>query len=294
MPLDSEKSRGLHSHAQNPLIRKGGPSESFLSLFPPSSLPPAILPVIRTIACGGAYSIQEPGENRVYKTYNATAEATPTMVESSKLTHSRYTEAMCLAAEIGKYKRTATVLFNNAGIIAGDYARPRPSSTATDYITMFFDVISQDDFTDTLNMNVIGPYWLIFAFLPLFERWKTPDMPAAKSFPADLIYMRPRDLAMGGFSYLYLFSKSALRHATSLLAHELIPLGIHVNSIALGLFTIWVVTTELGVTSAHDVDALALFLVANWLFNRETVFIDGGLSSNLTRITDLLKHSSMY
>jgi hypothetical protein len=34
----------------------------------------------------------------------------------------------------------------------------------------------------------------------------------------------------------------------------------------------------LGVTSARDMDALALFLIANWLFNGETVFIDGGVS----------------
>jgi hypothetical protein len=32
----------------------------------------------------------------------------------------------------------------------------------------------------------------------------------------------------------------------------------------------------LGVTSARDMDVLALFLVENWLFNGETVFIDGG------------------
>jgi NAD(P)-dependent dehydrogenase (short-subunit alcohol dehydrogenase family) len=80
------------------------------------------------------------------------------------------------AAEIGKCEKTATVLFNNAGITTGDYARPRPSSTTADYVAAFFDAISQDDFTDTLNTNAIGPYGLTFVFLPLFERWKTPDM----------------------------------------------------------------------------------------------------------------------
>jgi hypothetical protein len=34
----------------------------------------------------------------------------------------------------------------------------------------------------------------------------------------------------------------------------------------------------LGVTSACDMDAFTLFLVENWLFNGETVLIDGGVS----------------
>jgi NAD(P)-dependent dehydrogenase (short-subunit alcohol dehydrogenase family) len=79
------------------------------------------------------------------------------------------------AAEIGKCKKTAIALFNNAGVTC-DYARPRPSSTIADYIAAFFDIISQDDFTNTLNTNAIRPYGLTVAFLPLFERWKTPDM----------------------------------------------------------------------------------------------------------------------
>ncbi|KAJ7847252.1 hypothetical protein B0H14DRAFT_3453908 [Mycena olivaceomarginata] len=78
------------------------------------------------------------------------------------------------------------MLFNNAGIITGHYARPRPSSTTADYVAAFFDVISQDDFTDTLNTNAIRPYGLTLAFLPLFECRKTPDMLTLRGNPYNL------------------------------------------------------------------------------------------------------------
>lgn len=43
-----------------------------------------------------------------------------------------------------------------------------------------------------------------------------------------------KDPATGGNSFPYLYSKSAIGHATSTLAHELLPLGIRINGIAPG------------------------------------------------------------
>jgi NAD(P)-dependent dehydrogenase (short-subunit alcohol dehydrogenase family) len=43
-----------------------------------------------------------------------------------------------------------------------------------------------------------------------------------------------QDSATSGRSWPYLYSKSALGHATASLAHELLPLGIRVNGIAPG------------------------------------------------------------
>ena len=43
-----------------------------------------------------------------------------------------------------------------------------------------------------------------------------------------------QDAATSGRSWPYLYSKSAIGHATSSLAHEFLPLGIRVNGIAPG------------------------------------------------------------
>ncbi len=45
-----------------------------------------------------------------------------------------------------------------------------------------------------------------------------------------------KDPATAGFSFPYLYSKSAIGHATSTLAHELLPLGVRVNGIAPGMY----------------------------------------------------------
>ncbi|KAJ7480685.1 hypothetical protein FB451DRAFT_1238209 [Mycena latifolia] len=149
------------------------------------------------------------------------------------------TEAKRLADEIGTREKAVTVLFNNAGIAIGRFTRPAAGATAADYVAACFDGISQDDFTDTFNTNAVGPYWLTFAFLPLLESWKTADAPAAKKFAPQVIMTASmngwtKDSATAEFTFPYLFSKSALGHATASLAHELLPLGIRVNGIAPG------------------------------------------------------------
>ncbi|PBK65472.1 NAD(P)-binding protein [Armillaria solidipes] len=222
-------------------------------------------------------------------------------------------EAKRLADEIGKRERYVTALFNNAGILQGSFKHPE-ASTASAYVSSFFDDITQESFNNSLNTNAIGPYWLTFAFLPLLEKWKLSDDPATKKFVPQVIMTSSmngwtKDSATAGLSYPYMFSKSAIGHATSSLAHELLPLGIRVNGIAPGLFpsgmsfpgaptdetgTVIVppdakikfeVPVEQGWGKPRDVGSLALFLLANWYVNGETVLIDGGT---------LLKHPSSY
>lgn len=222
-------------------------------------------------------------------------------------------EAKRLADEIGKRERYVTALFNNAGILKGKFKRPE-ASTASAYVSSFFDDITQESFNDTLNTNAVGPYWLTFAFLPLLEKWKLSDDPTTKKFVPQVIMTSSmngwtKDSATSGSSYPYMFSKSAIGHATSSLAHELLPLGIRVNGIAPGLFpsgmslpgaptdetgTVIVppdakkgfeVPAEQGWGKPRDVGSLALFLLTNWYVNGETVLIDGGT---------LLKHPSSY
>ncbi|KAJ7804953.1 hypothetical protein B0H14DRAFT_2882263 [Mycena olivaceomarginata] len=238
--------------------------------------------------------------DKVCATYNAAAEDTPTRGRMHGLQGDirLKTEATRLAAEIGaREEKGITVLFNNAGILRGRYVRPPPSAKAADYVAACFDAVSEDDFTDTLTTNA---------------RWKTAGTPAASKFVPQIVMTSSmngwtKDPATGGFSYPYLFSKSALGHATASLAHELLPLGIRVNGIAPGLFATRMTTStsdphgvsvlpasylakfevpaDSGVGSTRDMGALALFLVANWFVNGETVLIDGGT---------LLKHPSSY
>ncbi|KAK0448925.1 uncharacterized protein EV420DRAFT_1566195 [Desarmillaria tabescens] len=222
-------------------------------------------------------------------------------------------EAKRLADEIGKRKHYVTALFNNAGILIGRF-KPPATPTASAYVSSFFDDIAQEAFDDTYNTNAVGPYWLTFAFLPLLEKWKLSDNPVTKKFGPQIIMTSSmngwtKDSATSGLSYPYMFSKSAIGHATSSLAHELLPLGIRVNGIAPGLFPSAMTlpgapTDEIGTAivppnlkkgfevpveqrwgKPRDVGSLALFLLANWYVTGETVLIDGGT---------LLKHPSSY
>ncbi|KAF8638201.1 hypothetical protein AX16_010547 [Volvariella volvacea WC 439] len=213
-------------------------------------------------------------------------------------------EAIRLAELIGqKEPNGITVLFNNAGILTGRFERPSPSAGAQEFLKNLFDPVTQEDFNNVFNTNAVGPYWFSLAFLPLLEKWKNAPIPAAKKFVPQIVMTSSmngwtKDAATGGPSFPYLFSKSAIGHATSSLAHELLPLGIRVNGIAPGLFI-----TEMSAPgtadalgrshlpstkhfgfevptipsgSPRDMGTLALFLVANWFVNGETVLIDGG------------------
>jgi len=221
-------------------------------------------------------------------------------------------EAKRLAEEVAKHEAYVTVLFNNAGIQGGQFKLPS-EATAAAYVSAFFDDIQPHDFNNVLNTNAVGAYWLTFAFLPLLEKWKNSEEELTKKFVPQVIMTSSmngwtKDSRTSGSSYPYMFSKSAIGHATSSLARELLPLGIRVNGIAPGLFPTEMSlpghSDEAGITTApadqtwnfeiptvktggtkRDVGALALCLITNWFINGETVLIDGGT---------LLKHPSSY
>ncbi|TFY70947.1 hypothetical protein EVG20_g2058 [Dentipellis fragilis] len=236
-------------------------------------------------------------------------------------------EAKRLAEEIGKREKHVTVLFNNAGVLVGQYTKPE-EATADAFVKGYFDTVTQEDFENSLHTNAIGPYWLSFAFLPLLEKWKNSEL--AKKFVPQIImtssmngwtkascnlrlsatmpgltWILWQDSDTAGRSFPYMFSKSAIGHATSSLAHELLPLGIRLLNAH--LFTLpyrcrrkgsidelgqshsnklhpFKVPTE-PAGSNRDVGSLALMLVSNWFINGETVLIDGGT---------LLVHASSY
>ncbi|EIW54837.1 NAD-P-binding protein [Trametes versicolor FP-101664 SS1] len=226
-------------------------------------------------------------------------------------------EALRLAEEVGKREKHITVLFNNAGVLSGSFKKPTVAS-ADAFRTAYFDEVPESSFDDNLRTNAIGPYWLTFAFLPLLEKWK--QNPEGARFAPQIVMTSSmngwtKDPATAGSSFPYMYSKSAIGHATSSLAHELLPLGIRVNGIAPGLFITemsapgsadaigqsrlppdYVASFEVPVSrpvdpgtqragTNKDMGALVLFLVANWFVDGETVLIDGGT---------LLKHPSSY
>ncbi|KAI0045012.1 NAD(P)-binding protein [Auriscalpium vulgare] len=224
---------------------------------------------------------------------------------------SQKSEATRLAEEISKREKHITVLFNNAGIQTKSFVKPQVA-TADAFLKAYFDPITPEHFTDAVNVNAVGPYWLTFSFLPLLEKWKSSEL--AQKFVPQVVMTSSmngwtKDPATSGSSFPYMYSKSAIGHATASLAHELLPLGIRVNGIAPGLFptrmsnpnqqvdeygqtaplpagsyALEIPTVPTGGTS-RDLGSLALMLIANWFINGETVLIDGGT---------LLKHPSSY
>lgn len=229
-------------------------------------------------------------------------------------------EAERIAKIIEQNEGYVTVLFNNAGILEGAARSFKGDSsefspTAAAYKEAFFNNVTPSHFTNTLNTNCVGPYWLTFAFLPLLEKWKESGPKEAREKFVPQVIMTSsmngwtKDSSTGGYSYPYIFSKSAIGHFTGSLARELLPLGIRVNGIAPGWFqtamaapsaerdeydqvkdpaaqmrAFRVPTVSTGGTN-RDVGSLALFLVANWFVNGETVLIDGGT---------MLDHPSSY
>ena len=119
----------------------------------------------------------------------------------------------------------------------------RPKSTsAADFVKAYFDAVPEESFNNVYNVNSVGPYWLTFAFLPLLEKWKENQYgQGTRKFAPQIIMTSSmngwtKDAATSGWTFPYIFSKSAIGHATSSLAHELLPLGIRVNGIAPGKF----------------------------------------------------------
>ena len=125
-------------------------------------------------------------------------------------------------------------------VLTGTFQKPAVAS-AEAFRQAYFDDVPEESFDHNIRTNAIGPYWLTFAFLPLLEKWKSS--PAASRFAPQIVMTSSmngwtKDPATAGFSFPYMYSKSALGHATATLAHELLPLGIRVNGIAPGTFAL--------------------------------------------------------
>ena len=122
----------------------------------------------------------------------------------------------------------------------GKFQKPVHNS-AEAFKAAYFNDLKEEDFANSINTNAVGPFWLTFAFLPLLEKWKELGYTTSggRKFVPQVVMTSSmngwtKDPATSGSSFPYLYSKSAIGHATSTLAHELLPLGIRVNGIAPG------------------------------------------------------------
>ena len=126
-------------------------------------------------------------------------------------------------------------------VFNGEYVRPK-EATVEAFQKAYFENLKEGDFEIAMHTNAVGPYWTTFAFLPLLNKWKENGYratPNGRKFAPQVIMTSSmngwtKDPATSGFTFPYMYSKSAVGHATATLAHELIPLGIRVNGIAPG------------------------------------------------------------
>lgn len=125
-------------------------------------------------------------------------------------------------------------------ILVGKFQKPT-QATAEAFKAAYFNDLTEEEFDNSMHTNAVGPFWLTFAFLPLLEKWKEIGYTTTggKKFVPQVVMTSSmngwtKDPATSGSSFPYMYSKSAIGHATSTLAHELLPLGIRVNGIAPG------------------------------------------------------------
>ena len=133
---------------------------------------------------------------------------------------------------------------NNAGIAAGK-TNTSGERSAEQVKEEFFDPTSVEEWTETYQTNVVGPYLLTTAFLPLLQ--KSTD--THYGFSGTVINITSISglvrISQGHFSYNA--SKGAFVHLNKLLSAEIAKAGlkIRVNSIAPGVFPRYVVLSEM-------------------------------------------------
>ncbi|KAL5482645.1 hypothetical protein ACEPAI_9239 [Sanghuangporus weigelae] len=226
---------------------------------------------------------------------------------------SKKEEVKRLAGEIGCLESHVTVLFSNAGVLEGGLNFPpadpapntslEPASKSTMAAAYFehYWAVTPEAFDSSL----------------LWKKRRGGSKFAPQIIMTSCVNGWTKDISTAGLSVSYAMSKSAIGHFTSYLARDLLPLDIRVNGIAPGWFitnmTAPGTMDTLGMShidpnerpesrlrsfpylkyqtrqapgagvpilggSNRDIGTLALFLVANWYANGETVPLDGGIS----------------
>nr|POF26231.1 rhamnolipids biosynthesis 3-oxoacyl-[acyl-carrier-protein] reductase [Quercus suber] len=204
-----------------------------------------------------------------------------------------------LAKSVGSFEAGGIqLLVNNAGIARDDNTKfsdnGEPDSKSADAISSHFLSSNEDQWLDTFRTNVVGPYFMSMAFLPLLSKGsaRTPG------YSPSIINVSSISGAMKGTSMgqpSYASSKAACTHLSRMLATTFKDLGVRVNVIAPGVFPSEMTAgdskednkSELDMRSYNpagrkgmesDMAATALFLAGKGgvFYNEQILYPDGG------------------
>jgi len=199
-----------------------------------------------------------------------------------------------LVKEIEAKEKCLCILVNNAGIAAGKTSTH--AEQGTEFKKNQFEPTSEKEWLDTYQTNVVGPFLMSTAFLPLLE--KATERHKGYSGTIVNISSISGHIRISQDHFSYNASKGALIHLNKMLAAEIAKNGIKVriNSIAPGVFPSEMTTGESrddnqksempkekkeGLPSQRpgndrDMAAAILFVVGCQYLNGQTVTVDGG------------------
>ncbi|KAF2017311.1 NAD(P)-binding protein [Aaosphaeria arxii CBS 175.79] len=199
-----------------------------------------------------------------------------------------------LVQEIESREKCLCILVNNAGI-ATSKADTSGEKSAEEARKEFFDSTSVEEWTDTYATNVVGPYMMTTAFLPLLQK-STENHPGWSGTVINITSISGLvRISQGHFAYNS--SKGAQVHLNKLLSAEIQQAGlkVRVNSIAPGVFPSEMTTQESDETQKshmpkekkeglpsqrpgkdQDMAAAILFAASCQYLNGQTIAVDGG------------------
>ena len=199
-----------------------------------------------------------------------------------------------LVTEIEKREECLCILVNNAGIAPGKGQTSVDSAEALK--KEFYDTTTEKEWTDVYQTNVVAPFLMSMAFLPLIEK----STATHKGYSGTIVNISSISghirISQGHFAYNS--SKGATIQLNRMLAAEIAKCGIkvRVNSIAPGVFPSEMTTGESSdetqkseLPKSHkehlpsqrpgkeeDMAAAILFVVGCQYLNGQTVTVDGG------------------
>jgi NAD(P)-dependent dehydrogenase (short-subunit alcohol dehydrogenase family) len=161
-------------------------------------------------------------------------------------------ESRKIVKEIESREKCLCILVNNAGIAAGK--TPTTADTPEELRKNLLDPTSVEEWTSTYATNVVGPYLMTTAFLPLLQA-ATEHQYGYSGCVVNITSISGLvRISQGHFSYNA--SKGAQVHLNKMLAAEIAKAGfkIRINSIAPGVFPSEMTTQESGDNQKSEMD----------------------------------------
>ncbi|KAI1322462.1 hypothetical protein F5Y16DRAFT_404478 [Xylariaceae sp. FL0255] len=208
-------------------------------------------------------------------------------------------EALRIAKELeAKEPKGLHLLVNNAGVARDDEtkfsSKGQPDMKDPKAISEHFLQTKEEQWAETLRINVTGAYWMSMAFLPLLAKGNE----VTSGYSSQIVNVSSISGAMKGTSAgqpIYATSKAAFTHLSRMLATTFKDVNVRVNAIAPGIFPSEMTTgesdsankSELNMKSSNpagrpgrdeDMAATILFLAGHGglFYNSQILYPDGG------------------